>query len=95
MNALGIDPKNLEYEFKKDWHQFQGSRVKLFLVAYLQKQLKVWWCALENVSPGELGKAQGAITEVKRMLALVERPHCPEDTMREVIAFLEKDENYA
>lgn len=90
MNALGIDPKNLEFDFKRDWHQFQGNRVKLFLVAYLQKQLRNWWRALENLPPAELGNAQGAVAEIRRMLNLLERPHAPDDVMREVVEFLEK-----
>lgn len=95
MNALGVDPKNLEFDFKRDWNHFQSSRIKLFLVAYLQKELGNCQRAMESVSPAELGNAQGAAGQIRRMLNLVERPHCPDDAMKEVIAFLEKkDKNY-
>lgn len=96
MNALGFDPKNLEFDFKRDWNGFQGSRMKLFLVAWLQKELRESWRVLESVSPADLGKSQGAIVEIKKMLNLIERPHYPDDVMKDVLTFIEKkDKNYA
>lgn len=94
MNALGIDPKNLEYDFKRDWNQFQSSRLKQFIIAWLQKEVRETWRVLESVSPADLGKAQGAMLEARKMLNLIERPHCPDDVMKEVVAFLEKTGKY-
>lgn len=88
MNALGIDPKNLSFEFKRDWQQFQGSRVQKFLVFWLEKELKDSRSALENVTPADLGKAQGVVAQIKKVKNLLERPFCDEP-LKEVVAFLE------
>jgi hypothetical protein len=91
MNALGIDPKNLGYEFRNDWRGFQTSRIKQFLVAWLQKELASQARILENVSPDDLRKAQGSIATLRRMINMVERRHC-EEPVKEVLAFLDKKE---
>lgn len=87
---LGIDPKNLSFEFKRDWQTFSESRVKKFLVAWLRKELENAMRALENVAPADLGKQQGIVIEIRRMLNLVQQPHYPDEAMREVIVFLER-----
>ena len=91
MNALDIDPKNLAFDFKRDWMLFSESRVKKFLVAWLQKELRDARCALENVEPDDLGLVQGNVSRIKKMLNLVERPYCPEEALKEVLAYLEKE----
>jgi hypothetical protein len=90
LNALGIDPKNLSFDFKRDWHLFSESRVKLFLVTWLRRELRSSWQLMENVAPADLGKAQGAIFEIKKMLNVLECQQCPDTALREVITFLEK-----
>jgi hypothetical protein len=90
VNVLNIDPKNLTYAFRKDWFEFSDSRVKKFLVAWLRRELKNSRLTLESVSPADLGKAQGIVSEIKKMLHLVEQPHCPDDALREVVTFLEE-----
>ena len=96
MNTLEIAAESLEFDFKRDWQQFQGSRIKLFFVAYLRKQLRGWWRAMESLPPSELGQAQGAIAELRRMMTLVERPYCPDDELKNVVEFLtKKEKNYA
>ena len=90
MNELGIDGNNF-YDFRRDWHLFSESRVQKFLVAWLQKELASQARILENVSPDDLGKAQGSVAAIRRMINLVERRHC-EEPVKEVIAFLDKKE---
>lgn len=90
MNELGIDGNNF-YDFRRDWHLFSESRVQKFLVAWLQKELASQARILENVSPDDLGKTQGSVAAIRRMINLVERRHC-EEPVKEVIAFLDKKE---
>ena len=92
MNALGIDPKNLGYEFRNDWRGFQNSRIKQFLVAWLQKELASQARILENVSPDDLRKAQGSIATLRRVVNIVEQPHCPDEALKEVLDYLDKKE---
>ena len=61
MNVLDVDPKNLAYDFRRDWKLFQDGRVKKFLAAWLQKELKEARGALEYVAPENLGKSQGIV----------------------------------
>ena len=90
MNELGIDGNNF-YDFRRDWHLFSESRVQKFLVAWLQKELASQARILENVSPDDLGKTQGSVAAIRRMINMVERRHC-EEPVKEVIAFLDKKE---
>ena len=90
MNELGIDAGNL-YDFRRDWHLFAESRVQKFLVAWLQKELASQARILENVSPDDLGKAQGSVAAIRRMINMVERKHC-EEPVKEVLAYLDKKE---
>jgi hypothetical protein len=90
MNELDIDGNNF-YDFRRDWHLFSESRVQKFLVAWLQKELASQARILENVSPDDLGKTQGSVAAIRRMINLVERRHC-EEPVKEVIAFLDKKE---
>ena len=90
MNELGIDGNNF-YDFRRDWHLFAESRVKKFLVAWLQKELASQARILENVSPDDLGKAQGSIATLRRVVNIVERKHC-EEPVKEVLAYLDKKE---
>ena len=90
MNELGIDAGNL-YDFRRDWHLFAESRVQKFLVAWLQKELASQARILENVSPDDLGKTQGSVAAIRRMINMVERRHC-EEPVKEVLAFLDKKE---
>ena len=90
MHELDIDAGNL-YDFRRDWLLFTESRVKKFLVAWLQKELASQARILENVSPDDLRKAQGSIATIRRMINLVERRHC-EEPVKEVLAFLDKKE---
>ena len=90
MNELGIDGNNF-YDFRRDWHLFSESRVQKFLVAWLQKELASQARILENVSPDDLGKTQGSVAAIRRMINMVERKHC-EEPVKEVLAFLDKKE---
>ena len=90
MNELGIDGNNF-YDFRRDWHLFAESRVQKFLVAWLQKELASQARILENVSPDDLGKTQGSVAAIRRMINMVERRHC-EEPVKEVLAFLDKKE---
>ena len=90
MNELGIDGNNF-YDFRRDWHLFSESRVQKFLVAWLQKELASQARILENVSPDDLGKTQGSVAAIRRMINMVERRHC-EEPVKEVLAFLDKKE---
>ena len=90
MHELDIDAGNL-YDFRRDWLLFTESRVKKFLVAWLQKELASQARILENVSPDDLGKTQGSIAAIRRMINMVERRHC-EEPVKEVLAFLDKKE---
>lgn len=90
MNELGIDGNNF-YDFRRDWHLFAESRVQKFLVAWLQKELASQARILENVSPDDLGKTQGSIAAIRRMINMVERKHC-EEPVKEVLAYLDKKE---
>ena len=90
MNELGIDAGNL-FDFRRDWLVFSGSRVQKFLVAWLQKELASQARILENVSPDDLGKTQGSIAAIRRMINMVERKHC-EEPVKEVLAYLDKKE---
>ena len=72
MNELGIDAGNL-YDFRRDWLLFTESRVKKFLVAWLQKELASQARILENVSPDDLRKAQGSIATLRRVVNIVEQ----------------------
>ena len=90
MHELDIDAGNL-YDFRRDWLLFTESRVKKFLVAWLQKELASQARILENVSPDDLGKTQGSVAAIRRMINMVERKHC-EESVKEVIAFLDKKE---
>ena len=90
MNELGIDGNNF-YDFRRDWLLFTESRVKKFLVAWLQKELASQARILENVSPDDLGKTQGSVAAIRRMINMVERRHC-EEPVKEVLAFLDKKE---
>ena len=90
MNELGIDGNNF-YDFRRDWHLFAESRVQKFLVAWLQKELASQARILENVSPDDLGKTQGSVAAIRRMINMVERKHC-EEPVKEVLAFLDKKE---
>ena len=90
MHELDIDAGNL-YDFRRDWLLFTESRVKKFLVAWLQKELASQARILENVSPDDLGKTQGSVAAIRRMINLVERRHC-EEPVKEVLAFLDKKE---
>jgi hypothetical protein len=53
-------------------------------------ELRSSWQLMENVAPADLGKAQGAIFEIKKMLNVLECQQCPDTALREVITFLEK-----
>ena len=90
MHELDIDAGNL-YDFRRDWLLFTESRVKKFLVAWLQKELASQARILENVSPDDLGKTQGSVAAIRRMINMVERRHC-EEPVKEVLAFLDKKE---
>ena len=90
MNELGIDGNNF-YDFRRDWHLFSESRVQKFLVAWLQKELASQARILENVSPDDLGKTQGSVAAIRRMINMVERKHC-EEPVKEVLAYLDKKE---
>ena len=90
MNELGIDGNNF-YDFRRDWHLFSESRVQKFLVAWLQKELASQARIIENVSPDDLGKTQGSVAAIRRMINMVERKHC-EEPVKEVLAFLDKKE---
>ena len=90
MNELDIDGNNF-YDFRRDWHLFSESRVQKFLVAWLQKELASQARILENVSPDDLGKTQGSVAAIRRMINMVERRHC-EEPVKEVLAFLDKKE---
>ena len=90
MHELDIDAGNL-YDFRRDWLLFTESRVKKFLVAWLQKELASQARILENVSPDDLGKAQGSIATLRRVVNMVERRHC-EEPVKEVLAYLDKKE---
>jgi hypothetical protein len=91
LNALGIDSKNLEFDFRRDWLFFQDSRVKKFLVCWLQKELNEAHRVLENVVPADLGKAQGTVAQIKKMLNLVEKKFCDE-SLKEVLTYLDAEE---
>lgn len=91
LNALGIDPKNLEFDFKREWLFFQESRVKKFLAVWIEKEIASAYIALENVSPTELGKLQGAVSQLKKVKNLVEKKFVDEP-MKDVLAFLESKE---
>ena len=90
MNELNIDADNF-YDFRRDWHLFAESRVQKFLVAWLKKELASQARILENVSPDDLGKTQGSVAAIRRMINMVERRHC-EEPVKEVLAFLDKKE---
>ena len=90
MHELDIDAGNL-YDFRRDWLLFTESRVKKFLVAWLQKELASQARILENVSPDDLGKTQGSVAAIRRMINMVERKHC-EEPVKEVLAYLDKKE---
>ena len=90
MHELDIDAGNL-YDFRRDWLLFTESRVKKFLVAWLQKELASQARILENVSPDDLGKTQGSIAALRRVVSMIERKHC-EEPVKEVLAFLDKKE---
>jgi hypothetical protein len=90
MNELDIDGNNF-YDFRRDWHLFSESRVQKFLVAWLQKELASQARILENVSPDDLGKTQGSVAAIRRMINMVERKHC-EEPVKEVLAYLDKKE---
>jgi hypothetical protein len=85
---LDIDPNNLKFEFEGEWSRFQISRVRKFLSLWLRKRLNELHLSMESVAPVELGKAQGAVHEIRRMISLVERPFAV-DALREVITYLE------
>ncbi len=87
MNVLDIDLNNA-YDFKRDWQIFQESRVKRFLMAWLLKELKGAYCVLENVAPPDLGKVQGSVIQIRKMLTLIEKRNC-EDSLKETLAYLE------
>ena len=90
MNALGLDPKNIGYEFRREWQSFQSGRIKPFFVAFLNKELADARRVLENVSPQDLGKTQGIVFQLKKTLNLVEQPHSPDEVLKQVLDFLEE-----
>lgn len=89
VNILDIDPKNLSHDFRRDWEVFRGSRIKKFLVALLRKEEHELRIKLENVLPEDLGKLQGSVKTVQKLIVIVEQSN-PEATLKEVLEYLEK-----
>lgn len=88
LNALGVDPKNLKFDFKNDWLFFQEGRVKKFLVVWLEREIHNAQNALENVAPADLGKAQGVLSQTRKLKNLVEKKFA-DDPLKDVLAYLE------
>jgi len=90
MNDLGIDPHNFKFDFGRDWTLFRDSRVRKFLVLYLQRQVELGRSDLENSStPDDLRVAQGGIRANRHMLTLLGMLQV-EEKVKEVITFIEK-----
>lgn len=90
VNILEIDPKNFSFEFGRDWATFRDSRVKKFLVVYLEKEIYELHLALENTAQEETRRLQGALKEARKILSLIDRPFSDDATMKDILAFLQK-----
>jgi hypothetical protein len=90
MNALGVDPHNLKFDFERDWCAFRDAKVKRFLALYLRKRIYAHRLNLESAAPEKLGEVQGQIREAKQLLAVIEQAFITEQ-LTEVLKFLETD----
>jgi hypothetical protein len=72
LNALDIDPKNLEFDFGRDWTTFQSGRVCTFLALFLQMQIGKLCRALETAATLEdMKELQGQIAEARHLLTVL------------------------
>lgn len=85
---LDVDPKNLEFDFNPDWQKFRESRLKKFLVCWLESRTHLEHLALEACAPAELGKHQGALVELKKFTALLNKESAGEE-LKQTITYLE------
>ena len=66
LNALDIDPQNLEFDFGRDWLAFQNGRVCTFLIFFLQMQIGKLCRALEAAPTFEdVKELQGRISSLE------------------------------
>ena len=89
VNPIGVDPKNLRFDFNPEWASFRDGRIRKFLSCWLEMRIARLQLALENVKPEDLLKVQGGIAELKVARDLVNCPFANEP-LKEVITFLEK-----
>lgn len=89
VNPLDIDPKNLAFDFKKDWLQFRDSRVQKFLVLRLKRHLANQHLQMEICPSEQFTKLQGAAAQLKEMVALLQLDDVT-DQLKQTIEYIEK-----
>ena len=73
MEDLGIDLKNLAFDFGREWGFFREARVKKFLALYLRRRIELHHLALEQGATIEaLKTCQGAVMEAKHLLSILD-----------------------